>query len=276
MTFLDQVSVLILTYNEEENIGRTLDALRRFQEIVILDSGSSDNTCSIVKRYPNVRCMTRSFDTHAQQWNHGLKACGITRPWVLALDADYVIPPELVNEIAVLSPPPETGGFKAGFRYRVFGKALRAALYPPVVVLYRKANATYVQEGHTQRAVVAGGIESLSVCIDHDDRKPLSRWLTSQQNYARLEADYLLATPRQHLTRSDRIRLMAWPAPICVFLYTLLAKRCLLEGWAGWYYTIQRTLAEIMLALEIVDRRLRRRDAADGLRDGKRPVANSA
>ena len=50
---------------------------------------------------------------------------------------------------------------------------------------------------------------------------------------------------------------MGWPAPILVFLYTLVWKRCILDGWAGWLYVLQRTLAEVMLALEIVDRRLR-------------------
>jgi hypothetical protein len=52
---------------------------------------------------------------------------------------------------------------------------------------------------------------------------------------------------------------MAWPSPILVFLYTLIGKGCILDGWAGWYYVMQRTIAEIMLTLEILDRRLRRK-----------------
>jgi hypothetical protein len=50
---------------------------------------------------------------------------------------------------------------------------------------------------------------------------------------------------------------MGWPAPILVFFYTLIVKRCALDGWAGWLYVLQRTFAEIALALEIVDRRVR-------------------
>ena len=49
---------------------------------------------------------------------------------------------------------------------------------------------------------------------------------------------------------------MAWPSPILVFLYTLLAKGCILDGWPGWFYVMQRTLAETMIAIELVDRRL--------------------
>lgn len=281
MSFVDEITVLILTYNEEPNIGRTLDALSRYSDILVVDSGSTDATRSIVARYSNARCVIRPFDTHAQQWNYGLSACGIERHWVLALDADYVLPPELVDEIAGLSPSPRTGGYSAGFRYGVFGKHLRAGLYPPVVVLYRRAQAMYVQEGHTQRAVVSGDVHTLSSRIDHDDRKPFFRWISSQQKYARLEADYLLATPQVNLGRNDRIRLKAWPAPILVFLYTLFAKRCLLDGWHGWYYVLQRTLAEIMVALEIVDRRLRTSRPSPllqsdiELREGRSPATSS-
>jgi hypothetical protein len=92
--------------------------------------------------------------------------------------------------------------------------------------------------------------------VDHDDRKPLSRWLASQQKYAMLEAGHLLSKPSAMLSRADRIRLMAWPAPTLVFFYTLIIKRCILDGWPGWLYVLQRTFAETLIALEIVDRRL--------------------
>ena len=62
---------------------------------------------------------------------------------------------------------------------------------------------------------------------------------------------------RNALDRVDRVRLAAWPAPLAVFLYTLILKGCLLDGWPGWYYALQRLVAETMLALELIDRRLR-------------------
>ena len=179
------------------------------------------------------------------------------RPWVLALDADYILSSALVGEIASLSPGTSISGYRIAFRYCVFGRPLSAALYPPVIALYRRERAHYVQEGHTQRVVVDGTVAYLQGLIDHDDRKPLSRWFASQQKYAKLEADHLLSTPRASLRRADKIRLMAWPSPILVFLYTLLAKGCILDGWPGWFYVLQRTLAETMIAIELVDRRLR-------------------
>jgi glycosyltransferase involved in cell wall biosynthesis len=257
MSFLDQIGVLILTYNEGPNIGRTLDALRAFPEIVVLDSSSTDATSEIVVGFTNARLVRRRFDGHAVQWNYGLTQCGLTRPWVLALDADYVLPAALVEEISRLAPADQTSAFRASFRYCINGRPLSGALYTPVAVLFRHDRARYVQSGHTQRLVVDGAIVELKRRIDHDDRKPLSRWLQSQQRYARLEAQHLLSIPRGHLRLADRVRLTGWAAPVFVFFYTLLWKRCLLDGWPGWLYVLQRTLAETMITLEIVDQRLK-------------------
>lgn len=257
MSLLEQITVLILTYNEAENIGRTLDALASFPSLVVLDSGSTDGTQDIVAGYRNARLAIRRFDSHASQWNYGLTSCGVFSPWILALDADYVLPASLVHEIAQLTPGNLQSGYRIGFRYCVFGRPLSATLYPPIVALYRRERAYYVQEGHTQRLIVDGTIGRLVNRINHDDRKPLSRWFVSQQKYANLEADHILGIPPSKMRRIDRIRLMAWPAPVLIFLYTLFAKRCILDGWAGWLYVLQRTLAETMLAIEIVDRRLR-------------------
>lgn len=263
-SFLDHVAVLILTYNEEPNIARTLSRLTRFPEVVVLDSGSTDRTCEVARSFDNVRVEHRTFDQHARQWNHGLRHCGVVRPWVLALDADFVLTEELVDEIARLPHETDVAGFRVAFRYCVHGRRLSGALYPPLVALYRRERASYVQEGHTQRVVVDGPIAQLTGTIDHDDRKPLARWLASQQSYARLEAEHLLANGVGQRRLADRIRLMAWPAPLLVFFYTLIVKRCILDGWPGWLYVLQRTVAETMIAMTIIDRRLPQSKAQSG------------
>jgi glycosyltransferase involved in cell wall biosynthesis len=259
MSFLDRISVLILTHNEAPNIGRVLDALKHFPEVVVLDSGSTDETLDIVSRYPNARTVIRPFDSHAVQWNYGLTACGLARPWVLALDADYVLPVALVDEIAALQPHDAVGGYRVGFRYCIDGEPLTGTLYQPHVALYRRDRGAYVQGGHTQRIAVTGRIESLRGRIDHDDRKPLSRWLAAQQRYAALEADHLMSAPRASLRMVDRIRRMGWLAPPAALFLTLFAKRCILDGRRGLLYALQRTLAELLIAIEVVQRRLQRK-----------------
>lgn len=255
MSFLDQVSVLILTYNEAANIGRTLEALSWAKRILVIDSGSTDDTLAIVGRHPGAIAVTRAFDSFADQCNFGLSR--IETGWVLSLDADYVLSPGLQEEIERLDPPPDVAGYSARFVYCIHGRPLRGSLYPPRTVLYRRALAEYRNEGHGHRVAVRGTVRALSSPIYHDDRKPLSRWFFSQQRYAALEAQHLLQTPRAKLRPADRIRRMAWPAPFVVFFYTLIVKRCILDGWPGWLYVLQRTLAEVLLAIELVDRRLR-------------------
>jgi hypothetical protein len=175
---------------------------------------------------------------------------------VLSLDADYELSDPLVEELAGLRATDSVAGYRARFVYRIYGRALRGTLYPPRVVLYRKDKARYRNEGHGHRVDIAGEVLPLAGAIYHDDRKPLARWFDSQQRYAQVEARYLIETPTAKLTRSDRIRRLGWLAPIGVLFYTLLIKGCILDGWPGWYYALQRLCAETMIALEILERRL--------------------
>ncbi len=253
--FLDAVTPLLITFDEAANIARTLDKLGWARRIVVVDSGSGDGTLEILARYPQVALYTRPFDSFADQCNFGLTQ--IESEWALSLDADYEMSDQLVEELSSLRETVGVGGYRASFIYRIHGRPLRGTLYPARTILYRVKNARYVNEGHGHKVSVSGDVRALSGVIYHDDRKPLSRWLTSQQSYARLEADYLLKTDRGLHSASDRLRRMAWPAPIVVFFYVLLVKGCLFDGWAGWFYTLQRALAECMIALELIDRRLR-------------------
>ena len=131
------------------------------------------------------------FDRHQNQWNFALKETGISSEWVLAIDADYVLTPELVEEMKSLQPPTGVNGYQASFIYCVHGKPLRGSAYPPVTVLYRHKRATYQQDGHTQRVLIDGDVRELHSPILHDDRKPLTHWLKSQNRYMRLEIRHL-------------------------------------------------------------------------------------
>jgi len=252
---VEDITPLVITYNEAANIARTLDRLVWAHRIVVIDSGSSDGTVEIVHSYPQAELIHRPFDDFAHQCNFGIEQVATT--WVLSIDADYELSEALVTELQTLRPDSATGGYQARFVYRIYGHALRGTLYPPRTVLYRKTKASYRNEGHGHRVMIVGEVVPLSGVIFHDDRKPLARWFASQQQYARQEAEHL-ASNRSSLGRADRIRLAAWPAPLAIFIYTLIFKGCLLDGWPGWYYALQRLLAEILIALEIIDQRLRR------------------
>jgi hypothetical protein len=116
-----------------------------------------------------------------------------------------------------------------------------------------------VQDGHTQRVQVDGRVEALSQPLLHDDRKPLSRWFSSQIAYMRQEAEHLLRTPAGELGLADRVRRLIVVAPVLVFFYCLIVKGNLLDGRRGLFYAMQRTVAEVILSAFLVEADIRRR-----------------
>ena len=251
---LADITPLVLTYNEAPNIERCLARLSWAHEIVIIDSGSTDDTCAIASRFPNVRILTRAFDDHTSQWNFGVDATNTL--WVLAFDADYILCDGFETELSAIEPG-DTFAFYASFRYLIGGRPLRASLYPPRAVLFRKDRCRYEKDGHTQLLHIPGPSGHLATRIDHDDRKPLSRWFASQDKYALLEAEKLLSLPASDLRLQDRIRRTMILGPLFVLAYTLIARGTILDGWHGWFYTFQRVTAEVMLSLRLLEKKLR-------------------
>ncbi len=277
---LDTITPLILTYNEAPNLDRTLAQLTWANTIVVVDSYSTDATLEILKRYPQIKLIQHPFDSFAAQCNVGLSQ--ITSDWVLSLDADYIVSNELLAEIKALpndaledslentsnnvlennssnarNDTKQTGdrvnGYSVPFKYCVFGKPLRGTLLPPRQVLYRRTQAVYRNDGHAHRVWIDGTVRPLAGYIYHDDRKPLSRWLWAQDCYMILEAKKLRETPLHELSWGDRLRKQTVLAPVVILLYCLILKGGILDGKAGWYYAMQRVLAEILLTLRLME-----------------------
>lgn len=247
---LDRITPLILTCNEAPNIERTLQRLSWARDVVVVDSGSTDRTRDILGQRGNVRLVERPFTTHAEQWTFGLAQ--VRTEWVLALDADYVLSSELIREIASLCPSPGAAGYRAKFIYCIDGEPLRSGIYPPVVVLFRRQRARYVQDGHTHRVVVEGRVQDLEGRIFHDDRKPLADWFAAQVRYMRLESRKLLQTPVCELGLADRLRRLILLAPPAVLLYCLFVRGGIFDGRAGLLYALQRAGAELILSLYLL------------------------
>ena len=272
------LTALVLTYNEQENVRRNLEALLWVPKVIVVDSFSTDQTLEIARSFPNVQIVQRVFDTHANQWNAGLDR--IDTEWALTLDADYVLTAELQEEIKKLEPSSEIALYWGEFDYCIYGRPLRASIYPPRVILFRTKRARYVDEGHTQQLRIKGKLAKFKGKVWHDDRKPLRRWFQSQGRYSEIEAAYLLeaearsrgrgarSTKRgaesesdngegEELSPIDRWRLKIVVVPMLMPFYLLLVRGLIFDGWNGWYYAFQRTVAEMMLALRLLEKKLR-------------------
>jgi len=257
---LDQITPIILTYNEEANIGRVLAKLSWARDVVIVDSHSTDGTSQIIGEFRNARVFLHVFESHAAQWTHAVTATGITTDWILTLDSDYVLSEELIEELLRIEPGQDVAGWEATFRYLIHGRALPRSIYPPRIILCRRDRAYFYQDGHTQRLAVTGSVQRLQNPVYHDDRKSLTHWIAAQDRYARLERAKLHATPRAELGMADRLRARGIVAPIAVLLHCLFIKGLILQGFPGWYYAYQRAAAELLLSLYVMEDRLAERE----------------
>src|SRR5262245_14567892 len=177
---LDQITPVLLTYNEEQNISRTLSHLAWAKDIVVVDSGSTDGTLPALTHFPNVRVFSRRFDSHGQQWRYATEETNIRTNWLLRLDADYQVRDALIAELSQLDPNSAVSSYRVRCYHAVFARKLRSSLYPPKPILFRKGCFSVWDKGHTEAWDVKGPIDTLSATIVHDDWKPVSQCLMGE------------------------------------------------------------------------------------------------
>lgn len=245
---------LIITKNEEANIERVLNKLNWLEKVVVLDSYSTDSTLDIISKFSNVIVHFRTFDTFANQCNYGLNI--IDSEWVLSMDADYVLTNQFIAETKKFL---EVGinsisAYNTRFKFLVCGKELLNNNTTARPVLFRRSKGIYIDDGHAHRLQIVGGEGFYRSFILHDDRKPLTRWINNLNGYSEKECQKL--TDPNNPSRNTiitKIRKTKILAPFFVFFYCLIFKGLILNGWAGWHYTIQRTMVEMLFALRLIE-----------------------
>jgi glycosyltransferase involved in cell wall biosynthesis len=186
---LPTLSVIVIAKNEEHDIAAALDSVRELAgEIVVIDSGSTDKTVEICKRYtPNVSF--NEFKGYGPQKQAALnKAKG---PWVLNIDADERVTAPLADEIrAVLAGSPVETGFDIPFRHFFLGKRLRfgGAAGEKHLRLFRKDSASYGTDMIHEGISVKGQIGRLKNPIDHYSYRNLDEYLEKRERYTSLIA----------------------------------------------------------------------------------------
>lgn len=255
---LEKVTPIVLTWNEEPNIGRTLESLRWAGTVVVLDSGSADQTEQIAKSFPNVRWHVRPFDRHVAQWEYGIRQTGLTNEYVLALDADMQVPQEFLRELENDFPWGQAVGGITPFEYRYHGSALAGSLCPPQLRLFRRNEVKLSQPNHTQCFSIAGETYRFRSRLIHDDRKPVDRWVASQVAYQLLNEQGLSNGGRRRLR--DYLRRAGLMPPVIGVLAYLKAGGPF-RGAAAARYAYERAVAEGLLAIRLMDARLQHKEA---------------
>ncbi|WP_297833905.1 glycosyltransferase family 2 protein [Thermomonas sp.] len=232
------ISVVILTLNEADNLPRCLASVAWSDDVVVLDSGSTDATVEVAKAH-GARVLVRPFDSFAGQRNYAMEAAGLRHPWVLHLDADEVVPEALRNELLKIA----TASSAAYPVYRIASKILfmgrwlkHAGMYPAYQVRFGRAEALrFIDHGHGQREVQPPEqVGTLRNPLDHHNfSKGVLDWFSRHLRYADREAQLMLAERDRPLQPSD---LLSRDATVRRRALKRLAGRLPLRPWLRFAY----------------------------------------
>jgi glycosyltransferase involved in cell wall biosynthesis len=192
------LSVVILTLNEELNLPACLASLRGLDaEIFVVDSGSSDRTLEIA-RQSGAQTVLHPFETQARQFNWAIESLPLSAPWIMRLDADERLTPELAEELkaALACASEDVSGFLVKRRVYFWGRWIRHGGYYPTWLLriWRKGKG-YCEDSWMDEHIVLtdGATQSLKADIIDENRKGLAFWIAKHNGYSDREVKRMLA-----------------------------------------------------------------------------------
>jgi glycosyltransferase involved in cell wall biosynthesis len=183
-------SIYILTYNDEIDIAACIESAMLSDEIIVVDSLSSDRTIEIAKQYP-VQVVQHKFESHGQQRTWMLKELPTKHEWVYILESDERMTPELFQECLEAMKSSEYIGYYVAERVIFMGQWIRRSTqYPRYQMrLFQKERVWFDDYGHTEREVCDGPTSFLKETYPHyTNSKGISRWLDKHNRYSTDEA----------------------------------------------------------------------------------------
>ena len=191
------LSIIILTKNEEANLPQVLTSLVPLNATVyIVDSGSTDKTIDIAQQF-SCQIFSHPFENHAKQLNWAIETLPIETSWVMRLDADERLTPELVNEIQEVLPktPEHITGYQLKRRVFFMGRWIRHGGYYPtwLLRLWRNGVGECEERWMDEHIVLSRGqLCNLQHDIIDDNQKDLNFWIDKHNRYANREVKDLL------------------------------------------------------------------------------------
>ncbi len=233
------ISAIVLTFNEEKNLENCLKSIADLvSEIIIVDCGSTDETLEIAKRY-GAKIFEHPFINQAEQFNWALDNVPISGDWILKLDADEYLLPELKREIGEILPstPKETTGFFIKRRVYFMNRWIKHGGYYPVwfLRLWRSGMARSEDKKMDEHIVLLEGkAGKLRNDFVDDNKNGLSAWIEKHKKYAIREAEDVVAgNVGDTKNRKSYYKLPPFLRVIIYFKYRYFFKLGFLDGWAG-------------------------------------------
>ncbi len=226
------LSVAIVTLNEEANLLRTLASVAWADEIVIVDSGSTDDTRAIAQSY-GARFITEPWRGFAAQKNFALSLC--TSEWLLSLDADEAVTPELAASLQeTIAASPSHTAYAVRRRNFFLGRWMRHGGYYPdaKLRLFPRGQGVFQETPVHETAAFAGTVHTIDGDLLHHAYPTLGSYLDHMQRYSTLGADIAVARGRTGhglLSFVNGVLLN----PLATFIYNYVLRAGFLDGREG-------------------------------------------
>lgn len=226
---MDSITVIVITHNEELNISDCLESVKWANEIIVVDSNSSDKTCEIAKKYIT-KVFTKEWKGYSEAKNFAIEQA--TNDWILSLDADERVTPELSEEINLIlkNPGSKYNAYEVGRRAYFLGKWIRhCGWYPGYVVrLFKRQEGKYNESRVHEKLEVKGNIGRLKNDLIHLTDRDLFQYFSKYNNYTSLAARDLYDKKQQFKITDIVLR------PVFAFVKMYFLRLGFLDGIHGF------------------------------------------
>lgn len=268
------VTVIILTHNEERNIADCLQSVDWAEDVIIVDSGSSDATIELARQTrADVRTFTHPFQDFGDQRNWALDQTAPRHIWILFLDADERVTPELarsINQVATSQADPV--GYYLCCRNMFLGKWIKRCTRFPTwqLRLLKLGEVRYEKMGHGQREVTTGTLAYLNEPYDHYGfSQGVAHWIARHNKYSTEEISHIATLRQEPLALGDlfsrdrvvrtrclkRIAARLPCRPVIAFCYLYIFKLGFLDGYAGLMFCLLNFTHEIHMTVKLAEKR---------------------
>ena len=222
------LSVAVITYNEEANIGRLLESTRQADEHIVLDCGSTDRTLEIARAF-GAKTFTEKWKGYSAQKNSAIeKTAG---DWVLSLDADEAVEPELMEEIRhVIGHNPAVNGYYIPRKNYFLGRWIcHGGFYPDRKLrLFRRGLGRFGERPVHEVVQVVGPTGMLKHALVHNAYPTLEGYIGHMNRYSSLGAQHALTQGHRGFSVANIVL-----RPLATFVYNYIFRLGFLDGREG-------------------------------------------
>lgn len=276
------VTVIIATKNEEQNLRNCLESVRWADQVIVVDSGSTDRTREIAEEYDAHFHVFEYGGGWPKKRNWAINSGLAKHPWILILDADERVSAALRNEIQAAVKTAHFDGYYIKWKFIFLGRWMKHSWsHGWMMRLFRNGRGEYENLNMTdeggwdaevhENVVVAGRCGKLSHCLDHESSHDLHRWIQKQNDFSAWNAKRRikqLDSPLpalHHFFSNDPVKRRKWMKafflrlpgkPLLIFFYLYFFKMGFLDGLAGFYFCSLRACHELNINAKVFENQL--------------------